>query len=57
MKFLATVYYRTQTNCNTFLVDVQASNEEEAFQLVRDVFKRKRPRAVRIDCIDLVVEV
>lgn len=53
--YLATVYYRTQTTCNTWMIDVQCNNDEAAFYEVRRLFKKARPRALKIDQIDLIL--
>jgi hypothetical protein len=52
--FHATVFYRTSTFCNTWMVDVRATDMDAALTEVRRLFKAKRPRAVRVDRIYIV---
>lgn len=52
--YLATVYYRTTKSCNTWMVDVQCNNEEAAVHEIRRLFAKARPKAIKIDQIDIV---
>lgn len=53
-KYLATVYYRTKTTCNTIMFDVKCDNHEVAVVEVRKKFSKQRPKAIKIDQIDIV---
>lgn len=50
-----TVFYRTAHTCNSWLMTMALPEEtEKALDLIRKVFWKRRPRAVRIDQIDIV---
>jgi len=51
--FHATVYYRTQSNCNTWMGDVEAANHDDALLKARSLFGKRRPRAIRVDCVEV----
>jgi hypothetical protein len=53
MRYHATVYYRTQTNCNTWMGTIEAADMDAALTETERFFRRRRPRAVRIDCIEV----
>jgi hypothetical protein len=54
MTFHATAYYRTHGGCNTVLFDVKADDFDAALTEARRLFATRRPRALRLDRIEIV---
>lgn len=54
MTYHATIYYRTATTCNTWMCAIQAPDHRAALDEARRLFARRRPRALRIDCMDCI---
>jgi hypothetical protein len=52
-KYLITVFYRTNSGCNSKLLTLQADNPDEAMQRANDKVQRQRG-VIRIDTIDCI---
>lgn len=54
--FHATVHYRTQSGGNTWMGDVTATTEEQAFEAAKAAMRKARPSArnCRIDTVNLI---
>lgn len=53
VEFYATVYYRTVSNCNTWMVNILAINHSDALDKTKLLFSKRRPKAVKIDRIEI----
>jgi hypothetical protein len=53
MEYFLTVFYRTNSGCNSKLLTLQAANPDEAMQCASDKVQRQRG-VTRIDTIDCI---
>lgn len=49
-----TVYYRTATTCSTWMGNVTATDHDAALTQARLLFAKRRPRAIRIDRVEII---
>ena len=52
--FHVTVYYRTATTCSTWRASLAAADHDAAMAAARLLFAKRRPRAVRVDRVEVI---